>query len=281
VARTSTEHGSGLNGERGARFAASHLPPAWRTHRLLLGDRSRGAVVAVHGDDAAVLVELDVGRHVAYGVGEAGRARALLARVLDGAAPDWVSLPRLDGGPAGVVGAPDGPRPAPEDDLPGPLAAAYEPATAWDWLALERSRVPASSAVVEALDPVADEGRIRDCLAEANPSTQADPTSPGEAGWFGVREDGRLVGVVGASTRAGDPAGADLSWHLHGLGVRPDARRRGLGAALTGTAAAAGVAAGADWVSLAMFASNGAARRVYERLGFTVDARFSSYRRRG
>lgn len=248
---------------------------------MLLGDRSRGRLVAVHGDDEAVLLEVAVGdRSVAYGLGAAGRARALLARVLDGAAPAWVSLPRVAGGPAGVVGAPDGVRPPLEEDLPGPLAAVYEPATAWDWLALDGSRAPAPSPVVEALDPVADEGLIRDCLAEANPSTQADPTAPGEAGWFGVREGARLVGVIGASTRAGDPEAADLSWHLHGLGVRPDARRGGLGAALTGTAAAAGFGAGADWVSLGMFASNDAARRVYGRLGFTVDARFSSYRRR-
>lgn len=259
----------------------THLPAAWRTHRMLLGDRGRAGLVAVSGDDLAVLVTAAVGdRRVAYGLGDAARARALLAATLDEVAPAWVSLPRLGAGPAGVEGAPDGPRPAPEEDLPGPLAAAYRPATAWDWWAIDPTGAPAPSSAVERLDPAADEAAIRDCLAEANPSTQADPASPGEAGWFGVREGGRLLGVIGASTRVGRPAGADLSWHLHGLGVRPAARRRGLGAALTATAAAAGVEAGADWVSLGMYASNDAARRVYDRLGFVVDARFSSYRRR-
>lgn len=248
---------------------------------MLLGDRGRAGVVGVRGDDEALLVEVGVGgRRIAYGLGEPARARALLAGLAWAAAPDRVSLPRLGAGPAGAVGAPAGERPAPHEDLPGALAEDYAPVTAWDWFALARADAPQASPLVERLDPGRDAELVRECLAEANPSTEADPAAPGEAAWFGVREDGRLVGVIGATARTGEPAAADVSWHLHGLGVRPAARRRGLGAALTASAAVAAFDAGADWVSLGMYASNDAARAVYDRLGFVVDARFSSYRRR-
>lgn len=71
--------------------------------------------------------------------------------------------------------------------------------------------------------------------------------------------------------------GEPFSWHLHGLAVLPQTRRRGLGAALTAAATAAGLDAGADWVSLGMYADNAGARRLYERLGFVTQARMASY----
>ncbi|WP_372595419.1 GNAT family N-acetyltransferase, partial [Actinotalea sp.] len=77
--------------------------------------------------------------------------------------------------------------------------------------------------------------------------------------------------------RAGEPGAGDLSWHLHGLGVLPSARGRGLGEALTAAATAAGLDAGCDWLSLGMYASNSVARRLYERLGYVVEGRFTTY----
>ena len=79
----------------------------------------------------------------------------------------------------------------------------------------------------------------------------------------------------------GDPDGADASWHLHGLGTLPQARGQGIGGLLTAAATREGFDAGVDWVSLGMYASNETARRVYLRLGFAVEGRFTSYRSLG
>ena len=235
----------------------------------------------MHGDDEAVLLELDhEGRITLLGLGDAGRVRALV-----GAAGHrrvgWMTIPRIGAGPAGFLGEPsdDGPRHSAEEDLD--LAVQRRlgvgPASAWDWLVTAVRPTDVDPAVVR-LDPAAEREAILDCLRESNPDTSADPGHPGEAAWFGVRGDGALLGVIGAGELRGAPEGGDRSWHLHGLGVRPAARGRGLGGALTAAATAAGLDAGADWVSLGMYASNTVARRVYERLGFTVEGRFTSYR---
>ena len=130
---------------------------------------------------------------------------------------------------------------------------------------------------VAALDLAIDVPAIRDCLAEGNPTTDSDPARVGEAGWWGVREGGRLVGVIGAALRGG-ASDTGFSWHLHGLGVRPEVRRGGLGTALLVAAANAGLSSGADWVSLGVWADNEPALRIYRRLGWRTDARMRSYR---
>jgi ribosomal protein S18 acetylase RimI-like enzyme len=184
----------------------------------------------------------------------------------------------------GVDGEPthEGPRLPADDDVPAALRAALgvRPATAWDWMAALAPPAGPSSAdrAVVRLDPVADLEAIRACLAQANPGTQADPSHPDEAGWWGVRDGDRLLGVIGAAARLGDPDRADASWHLHGLGTLPPARGQGIGGLLTAAATRAGFDAGVDWVSLGMYASNQTARRVYLRLGFAVEGRFTSYR---
>lgn len=252
---------------------------------MLLADRRRWTLEHAWSGPDAVLVQVHVarsGRRAVIGTGSAEAARALLATAAPGLGPvDWLTLPRLGAGPAGVQGEPEheGPTLAPEQDLPESVreGLGVRPATAWDWMAVG-SAPPAGAVEAERLDLAVDLEAVRECLSAANPGSQADPTSPGEAAWFGVRDEGRLVGVIGASRRAGDPGRGDVSWHLHGLGVLPPARSRGLGQALTATAARAGFAAGADWVSLGMYASNSQARRVYLRLGFEVEGRFTSYR---
>lgn len=252
---------------------------------MLLADRLRWAVLRSWSAEAALLVEVRVlgsGRRSVVGAGEAGAARALLA---DAAGElgrvDFLTLPRLGAGPAGVQGEPthEGRALEPERDLPGSVRQrlGVEPATAWDRMVLERAP-GVGSVEAQRLDLARDLPEIKDCLAASNPGSQADPAAPDEAAWFGLRDGDRLVGVIGASQRAGDPARHDVSWHLHGLGVLPQARSRGFGRALTATAARAGFDAGADWVSLGMYASNAPARRVYLGLGFEVEGRFTSYR---
>lgn len=68
--------------------------------------------------------------------------------------------------------------------------------------------------------------------------------------------DGRIVGVA-----TGVPAGGAVG--VFGVAVAPEARRRGIGAALTCAAARAGNGSGTAWLS-----ARGGAARVYGRLGF-------------
>ncbi|WP_454300733.1 GNAT family N-acetyltransferase [Salana multivorans] len=106
----------------------------------------------------------------------------------------------------------------------------------------------------------------------------ADPLGEGEVAWFGATGKGKLVGVVGARLAQGDPGReGSFSWHLHGLSVSPEARRAGYGRALTLAAVRAGLEAGADWVSLGLYADNDAARGLYQGLGFRLDAAMASY----
>lgn len=242
------------------------LPARWRSDRFVRTDAPGWRDVEVLGDDDGLVVVVDSPRteRAVVGRGDPARVRGLLAELAGrraGRAHGWMSVPRGT---------------APSQDVL--VALGLHPFSSWDWFASTTppAHGPGASAVRE-LDRVADAERIRACLAEANPGTSADPGGAHEAAWFGVADDETLVGVIGATLRpAADVHGA-ASWHLHGLGVRPAARRRGLGASLTAAATAAGLRAGAPWVSLGMYADNHGARRLYERLGYVCEARFDSF----
>ncbi|WP_182111204.1 MULTISPECIES: N-acetyltransferase [unclassified Actinotalea] len=238
---------------------------------MLLGDRVRWATVEVETSpdprDAVLVAVVREQRTTLLARGDAHAARELVRdrvarRSAAGAdtAVGWMSLPRGDDVDPAVL-----------DRL------GLAPFSTWDWLATE-AEPPRTDAedVVARLDPRADDAAIRACLAAANPGTTADPLGHEEAAWYGVRDGHRLVGVVGAALRGGRNDD-DHSWHLHGLGVRPEARSRGLGAALTAAVTRAGLREGATWVSLGMFADNDVARRLYERLGFVTEAEFASF----
>lgn len=220
-------------------------------------DEARALLVAVHRE----------GRTTLLGRGDAAGVVTLVE--------EWVrrrgaaGLPR----PVGWMSVPRG------ADVPADLLTELGLArfSSWDWMATDREP-PAAAAEphVVVLEPARDADAIRGCLADSNPGTTADPTGPLEAAWFGVRDGARLVGVAGASLRGGR-SDEGFSWHLHGLGVRPGARARGLGAALTAAVTRAGLADGAQWVSLGMYADNDAARRIYRRLGYLTEGRFASF----
>jgi RimJ/RimL family protein N-acetyltransferase len=80
--------------------------------------------------------------------------------------------------------------------------------------------------------------------------------------------DARVVGWCDITPHEGE-------WFSHrgslGMGVHPDFRRRGLGARLLRAAIAHAEAMGLERVELEVFASNHAARQLYERTGFTVE----------
>ncbi|MDQ0373884.1 GNAT family N-acetyltransferase [Cellulomonas humilata] len=234
------------------------LPPRWREHRMILGDRVRWDAVEVLGDDDGVVLLIGGPRPSVLGLGDPATADRLVAGTDLGPAR-WMSVPR-------------GCRPRPETLSRLDLV----PFSTWDWLSTDAEPPHvAGEENVRRLDPVADADAIRACLREANPETSADPAGPDELGWWGVHRDGVLSGVIGAAARGA--VGDGRSWHVHGLGVLPTLRRTGAGTALTAALTRAAFSGGASWVSLGMYAQNDDARRIYRRLGFRTDAEMTSF----
>lgn len=79
-----------------------------------------------------------------------------------------------------------------------------------------------------------------------------------------VRDDERLLGFVVYSHVLDEAS-------IHNIAVHPSARGRGLGQALLATALAEAARGGALRCYLEVRASNSAARRLYEKLGFQLD----------
>ncbi|MFG2582796.1 GNAT family N-acetyltransferase [Streptomyces malaysiensis] len=100
-----------------------------------------------------------------------------------------------------------------------------------------------------------------------DPQLAAYAVEPGRRTWMGVGPEGRLVGH--ASLRL---AADGLSARLGRVLVAPDARGRGYGTGLlTQVLTLAFARLGLERVELGVFARNGNAVRLYERLGFRVD----------
>lgn len=241
------------------------VPEPWDRDPLLLTDLPRWDVEEVLGSAAGVLLRIRGRRGTSLvGVGEPGAVVALAREHGPAAAPRWMTVPR---GAAELLTG---------EDL---AALGLETRTDWDWFFTTSAPAPQEreSLVVE-LDREAELAQIQDCLAEANPRSDARPDLPSR--WFGVRGEGdRLVGVVSA-TEEGGPQPGTVSWHLQGLAVRQEARGRAWGAALIATVTRRGLAELPEdsWVSLGMYADNDPARRIYDALGFLTHARNSSFR---
>jgi ribosomal protein S18 acetylase RimI-like enzyme len=257
-------------GSRSQVPAASALPSAWADDPFLLEQRRwwRPEQVRVSGD-ALLVVQRDAGTPGATMLAALGPAEpvAALVREHDDATHRfaWVDTAGL-----GLL------RPAEVRRL-----GLTPSRTGWEWMVTSAPPPSvAGEAWVTELDPVGDAEAIRACLAEANPTTDADPAAAGERWWgcVGPGGTGRLGGVVGASPRTGRREGRAAA-HLHGLGVLPGERGRGLGAALTAAAVRALLADGADWVSLGMWDDNDSARRIYHRLGLRTLHRLTTLRR--
>jgi len=77
-----------------------------------------------------------------------------------------------------------------------------------------------------------------------------------------AEEDGEAVGFAEAT------AVAARRWHLDTIHVRPDRRRRGIGAALLRECVRAATARGAEYMSLDLLSGNEIGLRVWQRLGF-------------
>ncbi|GIG39797.1 GNAT family N-acetyltransferase [Cellulomonas phragmiteti] len=239
----------------------ARLPQALRERRDVLDGRDRwaDATVLAASDAAAVLaVPATAGGTLVWALGDEHQLGQLVPDVLVAHGPGvrWLTAPRAVPVPGRAL-----------------AAAGVVRSTSWDRLTTDVAPSPQPGEdVVRELDPERDGDVIGACLDVANPTTQARPGSPDDAAWWGVRgPGGDLLGVLGVAAR---PGGAR---HLHGLGVVPAARGRGLGAALTATATRRALAAGAPWLSLGMYADNVHARRVYDALGFRVDVENAGY----
>ncbi|GMA31365.1 GNAT family N-acetyltransferase [Litorihabitans aurantiacus] len=248
------------------------LPQVLETDLLILAERedwAHGRAASTAG--AALLArttpqgEVLMARGAAVEVEDLLDAEARLRR-RSGAEPAlWLSAPRDVVVPARVLDA-----------------LGLVPFSQWDWMALEAADalggadLPGGTSI-RAVDvsSEAEVAVVREVLRRTNPRSTADPLAAPEVAWAGAYDGDALVGVFGARGEQGHGEGA--SWHLHGLGVLAEKRGRGLGRALTAHLAAVGLAAGADWISLGLYAENDAARRLYRRLGFTTRAEMSSY----
>jgi ribosomal protein S18 acetylase RimI-like enzyme len=141
----------------------------------------------------------------------------------------------------------------------------------WDWFWTTSAPEPRAgeAAVVELGDDDLDD--LAELLRVSSPRTSAQAGDPSVRTWFGVRDGaGSLVAC------AADHEQVPGVRHLRAIATHPSFRGRGLGADVTAAATRAGLAAGADAVTLGMYADNAVARRMYERLGFRVGQAFAT-----
>ena len=144
------------------------------------------------------------------------------------------------------------------------------PGDDWEWL--WTSTPPPEHPDVVPLGP-ADHDDVAALLAIASPRHSATVDDDDVREWVGVRDPaGRLI-ACGAHTEhvPGVP-------HLASVATHPAVRGRGLGQAVTGTLTARALRAGAPVVTLGLYSDNAVARRMYRRLGFRGDHRWSSRR---
>ncbi len=115
-----------------------------------------------------------------------------------------------------------------------------------------------------------EEAGVRELLTMANPESSAWPGDAKVARWAGIRgANGQLVACLA------DTSGPGVG-HLSGIATHPRARGRGLGAAITAWATRYLLAEHVELVTLGLYADNDAAHRLYSRLGFRDDHRFTS-----
>jgi ribosomal protein S18 acetylase RimI-like enzyme len=139
--------------------------------------------------------------------------------------------------------------------------------TDWDfrWLGAPPAPQPRESDVVEV-----DGDLVAPLLALASPTASAQPGDPGVRRWLGVH------GPDGLLACAADTSGATGVGHLSSIAVHPDARGRGLGAAVTAALMRRMFEEGCELATLGMYATNTAGRALYDHLGMADTHRFTS-----
>lgn len=148
-----------------------------------------------------------------------------------------------------------------------PAWVALDGTTDWDfrWTGGPPQVQPREDEVVEVGD---DE--VAGLLAVANPDAAAQPGDARVRRWLGLRGPSGLLACAADTTEVSGVG------HLSSIGTHPDARGRGLGAAVTAALTRRLLAEDCDVVTLGMYASNTAGRALYDHLGLMDDHRFTS-----
>lgn len=141
-----------------------------------------------------------------------------------------------------------------------------------DWEYLWTATPPPALPGEERVVPLADDDApaVNALLDEALPGSTTRPGDARARRWYGIREADRLI-ACGVDRSNGGVG------YLAGLAVAGDRRGRGLGAALT-AALTRRLLSGYPFVSLAVYADNTPAVRLYRRLGFTATLSRTSVR---
>lgn len=139
--------------------------------------------------------------------------------------------------------------------------------TDWDfrWLG---SPPPEQSGETTVVDVTTEE--VEAFLPGASPTASSLPGDPAVRRWVGVR------GNAGLLACAADTSAATGVGHLSSIAVDPQARGKGLGAAVTARLMRELFAEGCDVVVLGMYADNTAGRALYDHLGMADEHRFTS-----
>jgi ribosomal protein S18 acetylase RimI-like enzyme len=158
-------------------------------------------------------------------------------------------------------------------DADGFLPEGYtlQPRADWEWFVTESPPPPQPREdEVRWLDGAPDD-ELAGFLDRWSPRHDARPGRPGVLRWCGVRDrTGRLLATAAHTERvAGVP-------HLASIATSGERRGRGYGAAVTAWLTRALLREGTGWVTLGMYSDNDVARRIYRRLGYRCDHRFTS-----
>jgi GNAT superfamily N-acetyltransferase len=247
------------------------LPEPWCRSPYLVGEHGLADVLAFWAEDDAVLAVVDgPGRDCGlFGLGHPARIASLCERAVRDGDPALAGI-RYATVERGAFEAID---PALATAL-GVKAAGSE----WDWMWTPGPLTGDPTGAERLPLGPATAAEVAECLSRAHPTASTAPDDDRLVGWWGVRQDGRLMAVIGAILFT-----PGLPPHLVSLGVDPATRGQGLAGVVMSAAVRDCLEVvpevGDRMVSLGLYASNDVARRVYARLGFQLEHEFASRHR--
>lgn len=155
--------------------------------------------------------------------------------------------------------------------VPGVWASDAAAPGAWDLMRCDAA--PPWQPGEERVVRLTDHDAVQSFLDRVNPDHSVRIEHPEVECWLGVadEESGELL-AVGAFTRRRFGTG-----YLASIATAPEARGRGLGAAVTAALTRHAFAAGDEFCTLAHYHPNDPARRLYLRLGYRTSHQLESY----
>ncbi|GAB3978736.1 hypothetical protein GCM10029978_072240 [Actinoallomurus acanthiterrae] len=133
-----------------------------------------------------------------------------------------------------------------------------------DWVYRVAYETPPPQPAEDLVEWSADDDAITGVLKRTSSDWSVWPRDGHARRWAGVRD-----GDGGLSACLADMTSSPEIGQVAAIAVRPEARRRALGASITAWAMRRLFAEGCDGVGLGVYAENTAAMRLYDRLGFT------------